>query len=524
MELRYITLYEAFQSSTLSKVKSYIQKKFGVNSAKKFITDLTHLGDSFNIPISQIRDIDIKYLNRKQAINLKNDDLVSNKFGIWCIKFWFSVENGYLTYTGTGNKKIPFNNNLFDDDQINYIKNSLNITTGELKPVDDYTKLQHGDWVIGNFGCRIENELIRKARIWKQNGILYAIQDLRSGGEPNGEWRAWADEDPSLLYSWCLGHVDDPGGDHNLLHFYKKSDKPLNYNNNNNNINPLSWNLPIDNNELVSWKTGGKKYKDLNFADFAVVIILDDIFNSDIKSKSDIINKRNAEKSGAYKLLSDETVRNINFENYLNKIIKKFIDIDISQIKDLDKILLNNICNEYSYFSIKSDDPSLAYSEDIMYKLYKFISSSKEEEIKKNFLLDAVYLAKNMIKDKQKYTLKYKKSFEFIKKEYYNNEDIKEIFEIFLRIGKKINDFLSNEKIETIEELRLMHTKLKSIKEISLSNELRLRSYINDVIFMSNKGDLTYLQNIMDENKDRPILEDIKRMKHIEKYVNSIFK
>ena len=69
-----------------------------------------------------------------------------------------------------------------------------------------------------------------------------------------------------------------------------------------------------------------------------------------------------------------------------------------------------------------------------------------------------------------------------------------------------------------------MHTKLKSIKEISLSNELRLRSYINDVIFMSNKGDLTYLQNIMDENKDRPILEDIKRMKHIEKYVNSIFK
>ena len=275
---------------------------------------------------------------------------------------------------------------------------------------------------------------------------------------------------------------------------------------------------------MVSWKTGGKKYKDLNFADFAVVIILDDIFNSDIKSKSDIINKRNAEKSGAYKLLSDETVRNINFENYLNKIIKKFIDIDISQIKDLDKILLNNICNEYSYFSIKSDDPSLAYSEDIMYKLYKFISSSKEEEIKKNFLLDAVYLAKNMIKDKQKYTLKYKKSFEFIKKEYYNNEDIKEIFEIFLRIGKKINDFLSNEKIETIEELRLMHTKLKSIKEISLSNELRLRSYINDVIFMSNKGDLTYLQNIMDENKDRPILEDIKRMKHIEKYVNSIFK
>src|SRR5690606_38434573 len=104
-------------------------------------------------------------------------------------KFWFSLEEGYLGYTGIGNKEVNFErqgaNHPFDKEEINYIKEQLNIKKGELKPVINYKTLTHGQEVIVYFENSLDLNRLGKAKIFVEERDLYAIQDVFSGRYPD---------------------------------------------------------------------------------------------------------------------------------------------------------------------------------------------------------------------------------------------------------------------------------------------------------------------------------------------------
>jgi hypothetical protein len=103
-----------------------------------------------------MKDNDIKYLNRNQALKLRNE---KESDSIYCLKFWFSMDEGYLGFTGTGNVTMDFNeyikgsrrrrnsegkNSPFTNRELDYIKSDLDIKTGFLEPVKNYENIQQG--------------------------------------------------------------------------------------------------------------------------------------------------------------------------------------------------------------------------------------------------------------------------------------------------------------------------------------------------------------------------------------------
>ena len=139
-------------------------------------------------PLNKLTDDFIQYLPFKKAILLKNDKDVSNRKGIWVIKYWFSVENGYLGYTATGNKTYTFREPKtihnspnrkdppFTNRELDYIKKNIT-ETGIICRVTDYSKLKTGQVVIGIFGGDIAI-----ATVYVDNrDRVYAIQNVASG-------------------------------------------------------------------------------------------------------------------------------------------------------------------------------------------------------------------------------------------------------------------------------------------------------------------------------------------------------
>ena len=64
-ELKYIKLFEAFDSDRLSKTLNFIDK----DSKKKFLTDLKNVCNSIDFPYSEISDEYIDYLPFKRALS-----------------------------------------------------------------------------------------------------------------------------------------------------------------------------------------------------------------------------------------------------------------------------------------------------------------------------------------------------------------------------------------------------------------------------------------------------------------------
>ena len=200
-EMKYLMLFEAFEANALSKMMAFLAKKTDSNSKEKFRDKLKTLITQLDIPIDKIKDSDIKYLNRNQALKLKSE---KESDSIYCLKFWFSMDEGFLGFTGTSNVTMDFNeyisgsrrrrnsssdkNSPFTNRELDYIKNRLDIKEGSLEPVKNYENIRHGQLVIGIFSDDEDSlERLGVAKIWRDENQLYAIQDVTSGGSPDNE-------------------------------------------------------------------------------------------------------------------------------------------------------------------------------------------------------------------------------------------------------------------------------------------------------------------------------------------------
>jgi len=345
--MKYLKLYEAFESTALSKAIKYLSNKVDKDSVNRFRSRLLKLQEQLDIPISKISDKDIKYLNRNQALKLRSDKDSENPRGIYCLKFWFSLNEGYIGFTSTGNQVYKFEERKrrgsygekYSDEEVDYIKNNLGIKTGNLTPVKNYdTDLKHGSFVIGVFSDDGEDlSRLGLAKIWRDGDYAYAIQNVASGGSSDNDidgenWTDWRNDESfgprRFSDSWSLNSVHSPGDDHHKLYIYTPSEEPLTVEGYQKTIkeegeeNPLDYNLPTNSRFQVgnwfNYDWSINSYEDLKRADFAVVLILEDLFK--LKTVSSINKERKESKEGASKFLSDDTIRRMNIERYLTAL------------------------------------------------------------------------------------------------------------------------------------------------------------------------------------------------------------
>jgi hypothetical protein len=167
---RYQFLNEAFESKAISKTLAYLDK-VGNKSKSEFLKTLKKMKDNYDYPIDKIDDAFIKYTNRKEALKMKFDGELQNPWKIYCLKFWFSLESGYLGYTATSNKNYKYSvlkkgkNEPFNSDELDYIKTKFDKKTGLLIPVKDYSSLRTGEKVIGCFASHHDYDYISPATI-----------------------------------------------------------------------------------------------------------------------------------------------------------------------------------------------------------------------------------------------------------------------------------------------------------------------------------------------------------------------
>jgi hypothetical protein len=544
-------LFEAFESNALSKMMKFLKSKVDNNSKERFRDKLKTMISQLDIPIDKIKDDNIKYLNRNQALKIKSTE--EDERGLYCLKFWFSIDEGYLGFTGTGGLKMDFNyyirninrrsyrdeqNEPFNDRDLDYIKNSLGIKTGKLTPVKNYDDLQHGQLVVG-FWSEDDEDLDRLslAKIWRDEyGHLNAIQNVASGGSPDRDvngvnWREWRNEDSKFRDSWSLGDVNSPSSDHGKIHIYTPSDEPITVvgkkeeKKEDDGSSPFDFNLPVNRNyNLREWGETDWSiydYKSVEKSDFAIVLMIGDVLKSVGTKVSDVRKSREESKEGATRLLSDSEIKKANIERYMAALVARMgIKQDITELKNLQRLIIKAVCGDFSFISVYKERPGFGNLDSISHNIYEMMKA--DESDKHYYLSNIVENFKSLNSYSEDYTKQYIKSLKIVNNS--NNEVVKEIFKIFIEIGKKIKNYLLSQNIETIEDLSMVVVKLKSIR--NLANERGLSfSYIRNVLNEFHySNDTEYYIDRIDKRREEEILEDIKKAKHIERYVDSLLR
>lgn len=542
--MKYLKLYEAFESTTISKVINYLRTKVDKQSVDRFKNRLLKMQQEIDIPLSNIKDDNVKYLNRFKALKFKSDNIVDNSKGIYCLKFWFSLDEGFLGFTATGNKVINYEksmegrgeigNDMFTDSELEYIKSDLGVKTGLLKPLKNYEDLRHDQLIFGIFSDDSDDiGRLAMAKVWRDGDRIYAIQNVASGGEPdydvdNVNWREWLDGD-KFRYSWSLDSVDSPGDDHHKLHIYIPSEEPIKIKGKEvkkeESENPLDYNLPTNSRfNYGSWRDYDWSINNsdvIDKADFAVVLIIDDLLKSGLTPVSLTKKGREESKEGALGLMSDEQIKTQNIERYLTQVVSKTINIDTTEIKDLQNIIIKNVCGKFAFISLFKSRPSLEETEYILGNLYNSIRSESIED-KKYYLEQAKSRYKRLYSNSLQYSNNYQKSMALIEK--CDSPEIKEQFKFINKISLKILTYLKSQKIETIQDLRMILIKLESILKISRTNEFEisgiLRSIMNEFHYPE---DIQYYINSYEEG-DKRTADNMVKLKDLERYVDSILR
>ena len=119
---------------------------------------------------------------------------------------------------------------------------------------------------------------------------------------------------------------------HNFLYLYTEGDDPLTINDYKEEgkvdveENKFLFNLPLNNRgKLTKWSRykdehesiSGKNWKDVEDADFCVIIYIDNLLKSEFKKTTDISKERKESRSGAISLMTDNQLRNANIERYI---------------------------------------------------------------------------------------------------------------------------------------------------------------------------------------------------------------
>lgn len=566
--MRYLKLYEAFSSNTLSKLYKHLKKKNASNkSLNQFKEDMEVIAKSFDIPMDKISDEDVSYISRRKALPLKSD--AKNDSGIWAIKFWFDKDGEYIGTSGTGNAKFTtslspssgsFHSKPYSKAQWDKIRKSLTYgfpKTGYLIPVlhDEYDQLKTGDEVIACLCDPEEYDDYPESRVDRlicgkifldYNGQVYFIHDddIADGSSPNNRP---SEEYPDIEwgdYTWSIASSNkNPGSDHFNLHKVIKSDVPISYysekNDNKEEVgkNPFEFNLSleeVEDNKLVlsSW-TGNidEKNKIEKEADFAVILYVDGILSRGLKSKSATSEEREEARKGALALMSDEDFKQANIEKYLNQAISKIgVTPESAELKSLEKVVATIMCSGVvdSYALLSMVDRDFRTIDNFAYQIKRLISTFTIENAGMlKFIYNEFLNEYKILKRRSSNSYKCKKVAMDMLKE---KEELKPLYDSIMRISAKISKGIISKEITRGEDLKKIFFKLDSIEEAMRDDYFRisgeLRDFVDSIRYAATDTSTTErkINTMMEDYYIKNTLDiDLKNLKEIESYIEDIF-
>lgn len=543
--MKYIKLFEAFESDAITNTLKFLTKKLNKSQARNFMHSFQKLMTEFDIPLSKVGNDSIDYFRTSKAVNIQSDKEVDNKNGIYCIKYWFSLENGYLGETGTGNLKTKYRKLVRDYSEINenfnamqyrFIENNLGITTGTITSVLDYSVLKTGDYVIIVLGSenRSDNDGLVLGRVFvgkddEDKDRIYVYQNRRHRGpRPNSE------PDFAENYTNCynIGTLDNIDRDHFRLHIYKEGKKELTrkegkkpfrekYTPNPGDINKrISYNYNV---RLEDWTFDNQSgiHDIIEESDFAVIVYLDKLLDNE--TRSDINRSKQEARVGATALLSDKEIRLINIDRLSAKLINKYgIEQDKTDFTKLSNIVNTTLCNQFIIFSLCTGNglPGLT---NITENLYKLVEDDEDGYSDKKYAFSRVlrYFKENR-KTSEAYNNIYRDNLKLVNE--LGNERTIAIIERIVDLGKKTNILIKNLTMETINDVIMLQHKLKTLENFIDDERYKTSYRYNSIIYSFDRSIEYDITRANESETEETFTRSMAKLDVIERFINDILK
>lgn len=520
-------LFEAFDSVHLNKTMKFVK-----DGKEEFLQMLKSIAEEIDLPLSKIDDSCLKYMSYKNAIKLKvNEEFeeCSNCEGngtikrVWgrgfrnvqctqCkgagkslkiregdmkyFKFWFTKDGKYICTTGVDGKYQP------DKNDLSLYENKVNIT-------EDY-KTMPDDELIKKYNLVSEQSKMLMSIKGKESiiGTLYIepgtykqhyhINDIFGYNTPDGPSRKWNKLGRKALRIKQI--IKDFNAEVELLLEQR--------------IDDLYWNIDLD----ESLRKSPIKRELIKEADFAIVLDFEEQSGKEFKKKTEIEGEREEAKKGATALMSNDDIKRMNIENYINKIS----NIDLSTglkgfIGKIPYIFGKNLCIHYIITEI-----NIGELNDMIESIYSYIKETDEYE-KELISQNITRIIKEIYNEGELRNKKIEKRIKIIKTYMSGDEKEFEISNLLNKIeetSKRINESLLRREIICIEDMEILNFKIKGISNIlndRLSYSIK-RILSNPINSYSDSAALSSLQDYIEDtdqstkDRDLEILEQITKI------------
>jgi hypothetical protein len=559
--LKYLQIFEAFESETLTKVFNYVNNK----QKGHFKTILSDFCGKLNFPMSTLTDDLFQYLSFNKALQLTSNtedepcdnesDTISGEmcagptgdqnqgtimrtwgrgrrrvecpvckgtgikpktsFPIKWIKFWFDKDGTYIAVTATDGQirqqAGSYTGGSLDDNIDNYEIEKTGIRWNELQDYETGDIFKFSDNSGNGTGV---------AMLFKDGGKSFMIQNWASGSSPSfsDDWRKIA------RYSWVIASSSDVRGNftklkHKVSVDDEKDDKP----------DPYTWNGLINLRNMSIERSGNVKDK-IQKAHFALVL---DYVKMKEKTKESTfkdtqVTKRQRVESrvdaAALKLPND--IKAENYERYIQKISRSVkVTSDISSIRNIFmRVLGLNYAGHYILQGLHFGE-----LDTIMDKIISLILTHEKasEEPDSESLQSTVRVKMEQVssdmRDTMVNTVRYNKNIGENLDYLYGHSPSYEhskILDKLIQVNKAICDKIRNSNLESIEDGVILFGKIRRMRE----------DFRNSALFKSafKASDVNYYLESNDSDRCLRQLVKIQRedidsiLKNFDQYINFI--
>ena len=523
-QLKYIKLFEAFESVRLTKTLGYIDTK----SRERFIDYLKRLCKKSEFPISQLSDEMFQYLPYSKAlkVNVVKEDkpcqatsksefnrqhaiegekceggrikrlwggrprvvecphcggsgIEPAKEDVKLVKFWFSKDGSLINTTGCdGSVKDSPKMGSFEPGEV-ITSNSIDLS--KLQSIPHLTK------VVLRTGRR-DSEV--QAILYKERREIFCIQDRYEGGTPSGrDWQKYG------RFSWNIS-----GGDfisitvlNKVGYTDEKSEE----------IDPLTYNFALN----FGWSgIGLDKWQDvenlIKDAHFALVFDWSKVKSGDFKKVPEIRSEREELKSGSKLTVKDEDIRRENIDRYMKKIAEKSDLVkDISNVKSVVNRILGG---QNSIFMIVGHS---SYERKFSYLIVRYLEVLRYKEKYSEESDELKYVIGNLKSTIQSsyesvstYVNDVRKCLDYCTTELKKGEksEYLELIKELQEVSQMMNQKIMSLPFDCIEDLEIVKSKVTFFRSLFISDTYgldNLRYFIDDALNGREKRSLDRLVN-----------------------------
>jgi len=555
--MKYLKLYEGFESDRISAILSFLDKKIkNEYNTQEFLKILKKIADRFDFPLSTLSDKEIQYLPVNKALAVGKGEEAMNPSGTYCIKYWFSLEKGYLCSTGTGNKTMNYNKyNAYGSysmgngeglvqSHLAYLVREYNI--GGIVTPTRLEDLNTGDKVVMvcDEGFNGDPSYLTYGEIYVDNrggdAQYYFYQNKYEGSDPGTtrydiqlptRYNLYGGN-AAYQYAWSLGSVESENSDHCMLNKVLIDEKPLRFKDEDldkiktTQESVWDFNLPLDGTTLEEWNTRKNQTLDKinKEANFAIVLFLDDIIIKNVDdTTSDIIKRRKSTKKGALALMKPDDIRKENVDRYLTTLfIKLGIAKDKQEFKNLNSVVLSSIIGDYFIIALYNSSAYVDRLSDFITYLYRLMS-----ETDNTYNFEKTYdLFKTIKKRRLKQTNAYSNGIKIVKEiDDRHGERMSVVIDKVVKIGSNLSTSVKSRNIETIEDLKSVQVRLSSLYELAQDDIFFLSRPIKDIL-TNLDSDTSDLKRIMSRLRysDEDYKKDIKKLDNLERIVKDFLR